>query len=182
VSPSYQHVCHTHAGTNHIIGILGREIVFELGKDTKTWPTVYALSRSKKEDYPSNVKHTHIDLQEDPKEMAKELEHVDAEYVFFTAYLAQDDEDDATKVNGDMLQNFITALKLTGAAKNIKRFILTTGGKQYGVHFGRPKNPMSESDHWLTNPSYPSKKQKRSVSNGQSPTPTTSSVSPKETS
>jgi nucleoside-diphosphate-sugar epimerase len=156
VSPSYQHVCHTHAGTNHIIGILGREIVFELGKDTKTWPTVYALSRSKKEDYPSNVKHTHIDLQEDPKEMAKELEHVDAEYVFFTAYLAQDDEDDATKVNGDMLQNFITALKLTGAAKNIKRFILTTGGKQYGVHFGRPKNPMSESDHWLTNPSYPS--------------------------
>ncbi|KAI4733384.1 NAD dependent epimerase/dehydratase family protein [Aureobasidium sp. EXF-12298] len=137
-------------------GILGREIVFELGKDTKTWSTVYALSRSKKEDYPSNIKHTHLDLQGDPKEMAKELEHIEAEYVFFTAYLAQDDEDDATKVNGDMLQNFIAALKLTGAAKKIKRFILTTGGKQYGVHFGRPKNPMSESDHWLTNTSYPS--------------------------
>ncbi|KAH0339896.1 NAD dependent epimerase/dehydratase family protein, partial [Aureobasidium melanogenum] len=137
-------------------GILGREIVFELGKDTKTWPTVYALSRSKKEDYPSNVKHTHLDLQGNPEDMAKELGHVDAEYVFFTAYLAQDDEDDATKVNGDMLQNFISALKLTGAAKKIKRFILTTGCKQYGVHFGAPKNPMQESDHWLKNSSYPS--------------------------
>lgn len=148
---------HTYQGQELIVlGILGREIVSELGKDPKAWPNVYALSRSKKEEYPMNVKHTHLDLQGDPEQMAKELEHVDAEYVFFAAYLAQDDEDDATRVNGDMLQNFITALKLTGAAKKIKRFILTTGGKQYGVHFGRPKNPMHESDHWLTNPSYPS--------------------------
>ncbi|KAI5198652.1 NAD dependent epimerase/dehydratase family protein [Aureobasidium subglaciale] len=137
-------------------GILGREIVFELGKDTETWPIVYALSRSKKEEYPSNVKHTHLDLQAKPEDMAKELEHIDAEYVFFTAYLAQDDEDEATRVNGDMLQNFITALKITGAVKKIKRFILTTGGKQYGVHFGAPKNPMQESDAWLKNPDYPS--------------------------
>ncbi|CAD0082731.1 unnamed protein product [Aureobasidium vineae] len=124
-------------------GILGREIVFELAKNTKTCPIVYALSRSKKENYP-------------PNDMAKEIEHIDADYVFFTAYLAQDDEDDATKVNGDMLQNFITALKLTGTAKKIKRFLLTTGCKQYGVHFGAPKNPMCESDHWLKNPDYPS--------------------------
>ncbi|THY47790.1 NAD dependent epimerase/dehydratase family protein [Aureobasidium pullulans] len=137
-------------------GILGREIVFELAKDTKTWSNIYALSRSKKEDYPSNVKHSHLDLQADPQEMAKELQNINAEYVFFTAYLAKDDEDEATKVNGDMLQNFISALKITGAAKNIKRFILTTGCKQYGVHFGVPKNPMQESDAWLKHPSYPS--------------------------
>lgn len=154
---SYNHHHQHWTCIDHITtGILGREIVFELAKDTKTWPTVYALSRSKKEDYPSNVKHTHLDLQGNPEDMANELGHIDAEYVFFTAYLAQDDEDDATRVNGDMLQNFISALKLTGAAKKIKRFILTTGCKQYGVHFGAPKNPMQESDHWLKNPSYPS--------------------------
>jgi len=156
VSPGHQCAYRVGPRIDFLIGILGRKIVSELGKDPKAWPNVYALSRSKKEDYPFNVKHTHLDLRGDPNQMAKELEHVDAEYIFFTAYLAQDDEDDATKVNGDMLQNFITALKLTGAAKKIKRFILTTGGKQYGVHFGRPKNPMHESDHWLTNPSYPS--------------------------
>lgn len=55
-----------------------------------------------------------------------------------------------------MLQNFIDALRITGAAKKIKRFILTTGCKQYGVHFGVPKNPMEESDHWLRDSSYPS--------------------------
>lgn len=119
MSPGHQCAYPVGPRINFVIGILGREIVSELGKDPKAWPNVYALSRSKKEDYPFNIKHTHLDLQGDPKQMAKELEHVDAEYVFFTAYLAQDDEDDATKVNGDMLQNFITALKLTGAAKKI---------------------------------------------------------------
>lgn len=85
---------------NTSAGILGREITFELGKDPQQWSTVYALSRSKKEDYPQNVKHTHLDLQGKPEDMAKELQHIDAEYVFFTAYLAQDEEDMATKVNG----------------------------------------------------------------------------------
>ena len=72
----------------------------ELGKDPQQWPTVYALSRSKKDEYPDNVKHQHLDLTGNADDMAKELNHVDAEVVFFTAYLAQDQEDKATKVNG----------------------------------------------------------------------------------
>lgn len=81
-------------------GILGREIVKELAKNKQQWPTVYALSRSKKEDYAENVKHQHIDLTSSAEDMAKELEHVDAEVIFFAAYLAQDKEDEATRVNG----------------------------------------------------------------------------------
>lgn len=48
-------------------GILGREIVFEPGRNSQKWPTVHALSRSKKEDYPSNVIHNYIDLTRPPK-------------------------------------------------------------------------------------------------------------------
>jgi len=80
--------------------MLGHQIIAELTKDPQTWPTVYALSRSKKVAYPDNVKHAHLDLQASPQEMAKDLENVQPEYIFFTAYLAKPDEDEATKVNG----------------------------------------------------------------------------------
>ena len=141
--------------TQSSAGILGREIIAELAKDPQTWPTVYALSRSRKEGYPENIKHAHLDLQASPEEMAKELQNVQPNYVFFTAYLAKDDEGEATKVNGAMLQNFLEALTITGASKKIKRVILTTGAKQYGVHLGRVKNPMEESDHWLKDSNRP---------------------------
>lgn len=48
-----------------------------------------------------------------------------------------------------MLRNFLEALDITGAAKKLKRVILVTGAKQYGVHLGPPKNPMEESDLWI---------------------------------
>lgn len=83
------------------LGILGKKIVLELGKDPTTWSTVYALSRSKKDDYPDNVKHQHIDLTAPAEDMAKELEHVKPDYVFYAAYLAKDDEAEATRVNGE---------------------------------------------------------------------------------
>lgn len=136
-------------------GILGREIVRALAQDQQQWPTVYALSRSKKEPYPENVKHSHLDLLASAQDMAKELENIQPEYVFFAAYLAKPDEGEAAKVNGAMLENFLEALKITGASKKVKRVILTTGAKQYGVHLGVPKNPMEESDRWLTGPDRP---------------------------
>ena len=82
------------------IGILGREIVAALGKDPKQWQTVYALSRSQKEKYPSNVKHDHIDLTNDAQGMAKQLDGVEAEYLFFAAYLQKDSEKENWDVNG----------------------------------------------------------------------------------
>ena len=44
-----------------------------------------------------------------------------------------------------MLTNFLDALDDTGASKKLKRVILVTGAKQYGLHLGRTKNPMQES-------------------------------------
>lgn len=54
-----------------------------------------------------------------------------------------------------MLKNFLEALEITGAAKKLKRVILTAGAKQYGVHLGQPKNPMEESDPWIDGPGRP---------------------------
>ena len=48
-----------------------------------------------------------------------------------------------------MLQNFLAALDQTGASQKLRRVILITGAKQYGLHLGRPKNPMHESDPWI---------------------------------
>ncbi|CAO2656378.1 Nn.00g051810.m01.CDS01 [Neocucurbitaria sp. VM-36] len=136
-------------------GILGREIVFELSKHRQQWSTIHALSRSKKEEYPDNVIHNHIDLQSGPDDMAKDLKNVRGDYVFFAAYLAQDTEQGAWDVNGAMLHNFLEALTKTGAIKQVKRIILVTGAKQYGVHLGVPKQPMQESDPWLTDSKWP---------------------------
>lgn len=110
---------------------------------------MHALSRSNKDTYPENIVHNYIDLTADASEMAKELKDVKGEYVFFAAYLQKDSEQENWDVNGDMLQNFLKALEITGADKNIKRIVLVTGAKQYGVHLGQPKNPMDESDPWL---------------------------------
>ncbi|KAK3955722.1 hypothetical protein QBC32DRAFT_22854 [Pseudoneurospora amorphoporcata] len=134
-------------------GINGREIVKELSSNPSQWKTIHALSRSKKEDFGSNVQHHHIDLLNSAQDMAKDLSSIPdltaVEYVFFSAYLQKDTEQENTDVNGAMLQNFLEALEITGAVSNLKRIILVTGCKQYGVHLGQPKNPMLESDPWL---------------------------------
>ncbi|KAK4463678.1 hypothetical protein QBC42DRAFT_198740 [Cladorrhinum samala] len=136
-------------------GILGREIVKQLGQDPKKWQTVHALSRSKKDEYPSNVVHNHIDLTSSAQDMAKDLKDVRAEYVFFAAYLQKDSEQENWEVNGSMIENFLAALEITGAVKDLRRVILVTGAKQYGVHLGQVKTPMVESDPWLKGEPWP---------------------------
>ena len=54
-----------------------------------------------------------------------------------------------------MIRNFIDALQLTGALRGVKRILLVTGAKQYGLHLGRPKNPMVESDPRIDGPGRP---------------------------
>jgi nucleoside-diphosphate-sugar epimerase len=99
--------------------------------------------------------HNHIDLQSSPDEMASDLKDVRGEYVFFAAYLQKDTEQENWDVNGAMLSNFLSALEKTGAISDIKRIILVTGAKQYGVHLGATKLPMLESDPWLTDSKWP---------------------------
>lgn len=52
-----------------------------------------------------------------------------------------------------MLKNFLEALTLNG--NKLKRVILTTGAKQYGLHLGPVKCPMEESDPWIDSPGRP---------------------------
>ncbi|KAF9700959.1 hypothetical protein EKO04_000841 [Ascochyta lentis] len=136
-------------------GIQGREIVLELAKDRQQWPTVHALSRSKKERYPETVLHHHIDLMSSPDEMANDLKDVQGSHVFFAAYMQKDTEKENWDVNGAILSNFLQALVKTGAIQSVERIILLTGAKQYGVHLGVPKQPMLESDPWLTDSKWP---------------------------
>ncbi|KAI9822490.1 MAG: hypothetical protein M1827_000209 [Pycnora praestabilis] len=123
-----------------------------------------------------NVQHDHLDLTNDAKRMAKQLKGVEAEYVFFAAYLQKDSEQADSDVNGRsvltpeflhinranskfikgaILKNFLEASAISGAEKNIRRIFLTTGARQYGVHLGAPKNPMKESDPWINGPGRP---------------------------
>ena len=54
-----------------------------------------------------------------------------------------------------MLQNFLAALEKTGVAGTLKRIVLVTGAKHYGVHLGPVKNPVEETDRWLTDSAFP---------------------------
>lgn len=101
------------------------------------------------------MQHQHIDLRASAAEQASQLSGITADYVFFAAYLQDSDEQKLCDINGAMLQNFLDALSNTGAAKSLKRVILVTGAKQYGVHLGPVKQPMEESDPWLEGPDYP---------------------------
>lgn len=127
-------------------GITGQAVVNELIKSSQ-YKKIYTLSRSQPGQTHEKVEHASLDLCGDANQMADSLKSVQgATQVFFCAYLANDDEGEAAKINSSMLQNFLDALHITGALKDIKRIILTCGLKQYGVHLGLPKQPMEETD------------------------------------
>ncbi|KAJ2990136.1 hypothetical protein NUW58_g3104 [Xylaria curta] len=153
-------------------GILGREIVKELCSRPDEWTAVYTMSRSKKEDFGPQVRHIHLDLNAKPEDMAKDMANLQVDYVFFAAYLQMNSEEENTRVNGtseflikepskanskegDMLDAFCKALEINGHAAGIKRFVLVTGAKNYGVYFGEVKIPMEEDDPWLPEPPFP---------------------------
>ncbi|KAA8911072.1 hypothetical protein TRICI_003934 [Trichomonascus ciferrii] len=131
-------------------GITGSAVVQELLKDD-SYIKLYTFSRRNQGNLNPKVQHASLDLQNDAKEMAESLKGVSADYVFFCAYLEKSDPDEATEINGKMLSNFIEALTQTGATKQLKRFILTCGFKQHGVHLGPVKQPSEESDPLITN-------------------------------
>jgi nucleoside-diphosphate-sugar epimerase len=88
-------------------GILGREIVKELCSRPEEWSSIYAMSRSKKEDFGPRVKHVHLDLTAAAETMSEDLKDVEADYVFFAAYLQQDSEEESTRVNGNISNIYI---------------------------------------------------------------------------
>lgn len=139
--------------TNLTEGITGTAIVGNL-INSPDFTEVYTLSRSQKSTSNPKVKHATLDLQSSAEEMAKSLSHIPpVTHIFFCAYLANQDEAEAARINGAMLSNFLEALSKSGQTNELKRIVLTCGLKQYGVHQGQPKNPMIEDDEsshfWL---------------------------------
>ncbi|ODM23086.1 hypothetical protein SI65_00675 [Aspergillus cristatus] len=126
-------------------GLTGAAIVRHLINDP-AYTKIYTLSRSQPGTQHPKIQHAHLDLQDSASSMANSLSGVSADYIYFCAYLAKSDEEEAARVNGALLENFIKALEITGAIKQLKRFILTCGFKHYGVHLGVPKQPLVESD------------------------------------
>jgi hypothetical protein len=47
------------------------------------------------------VHHSHINLLDSAEDMAKQLEGVEAQYVFFAAYLQKDTEEENWRTNGE---------------------------------------------------------------------------------
>ncbi|PLB48714.1 NAD(P)-binding protein [Aspergillus steynii IBT 23096] len=126
-------------------GITGSAIVHHLIKDG-SYDKIYSFSRRNPGYEHPKIQHVSLDLQGSAEEMAKSLKGISAEYIYFCAYLARDDPDELSRVNAVLLTNFIQALNISGANKSIKRFILTCGFKQYGVHIGQAKQPFLEDD------------------------------------
>lgn len=131
-------------------GITGSAIVHHLLKDG-TYDKIYSFSRRNPGYEDPRVQHVTLDLQSSAQDMAKAIRGVSAEYIFFCAYLATDDQAELSRINEALLSNFIEALELNGAARKIKRFVLTCGFKQYGVHIGPGKQPLLEDDPLLDN-------------------------------
>jgi nucleoside-diphosphate-sugar epimerase len=91
-------------------GMLGRQIVFELGRDPEKWSSVNAFSRTQKEDYPENVTHKHLDLTSSAQGIAKDIGDIKGEYLFFAAYLQKDSEQENWDVNGCWNPSFDKAI------------------------------------------------------------------------
>ncbi|KAL2837387.1 NAD dependent epimerase/dehydratase family protein [Aspergillus pseudodeflectus] len=137
-------------------GLAGNAIV-QLLLSKPEWTKVITLSRSRQ--VPAHPKNTHltVNLCGAPRSIIEAIKDdvQGLEYVIFCAYLADPNPDRAYDLNVQMLQTFITALRQSGAMVTLKRVILVTGLKQYGVQLGRPKLPMHETDPWLEGDPWP---------------------------
>ncbi|KAH7182346.1 uncharacterized protein B0J16DRAFT_363284 [Fusarium flagelliforme] len=144
-------------------GISGYHTIRALLDTPDRWSKVYALSRKPlsgeclnmfSEEQLQRIKHVAIDLLTDGQTVADTLRKhgVVADYVFFYAYLSGDVEDDMSpaaadeliKVNVPLFDNLLDGLRISGLTP--RRILLQTGGKNYGMHIGRVRTPLVESD------------------------------------
>ncbi|RPA99207.1 NAD(P)-binding protein [Choiromyces venosus 120613-1] len=155
-------------------GINGTAILQALSADPTTWTEIHAVSRSLPSSPPSSrIKHTPLDLLTPPSEISTHLQskltpsssnediprvaliQVNTVYVFFTAYMEKPTEEEMADVDGRMLRNFIEGLREAGLEGCLKRVVLTTGAKYYGVQHGPIKLPAEETDPRVDDPTCP---------------------------
>ncbi|CAG9989219.1 unnamed protein product [Clonostachys byssicola] len=132
--------------------------------DTPRWTRIFIVSRSPLSEEAksfftskqlSRVTHVPVDLSSSAESIAESLRQaqVKAAYLFYYAYLQPKSvldpmSPEAAKAlietNAPMFQNLLDAMPLAGTVP--KRILLQTGGKNYGMHLGRVRTPMLESD------------------------------------
>jgi hypothetical protein len=162
--PTYPTVAGLTAIVPGATGISGWNTIRSLLDSPTRWTKIYAISRSppNKEltgllstEQESRVQHLPVDFSSSPREIAKSLGLIQElnPYVFFYAYMQPKTEDDEMvwsnvekleEVNGGLLSSFLEALEIADVAP--KRILLQTGGKNYGLQFGRGPQPCVESD------------------------------------
>ncbi|PSN61180.1 NAD(P)-binding protein [Corynespora cassiicola Philippines] len=143
-------------------GISGFHTLRALLDTPDRWSTVYAISRRPLSEallsfftpeQRSRIHHIAVDLAKSAEEIATRLHNVSADYIFYYAYLPPKSGDsamnpstaeDLIKSNVPPFKNFLDSLHMAGIRP--KRILLQTGGKNYGVHIGRVRTPLVESD------------------------------------
>ncbi|EPY53061.1 hypothetical protein SPOG_03612 [Schizosaccharomyces cryophilus OY26] len=99
--------------------------------------------------FPERVRHHSIDLiQSSPEQIAEKLHKngvTNITYAFYAAYKEESNEVDMCKTNGTMLKNFVLGLEKSNS-RSLRRVVLTTGLKYYGLQFGASRLPLEESD------------------------------------
>ncbi|KAK7223952.1 hypothetical protein V2G26_011955 [Clonostachys chloroleuca] len=157
-------ICNLNAIITGSNGISGFATLRALLDAPKGWSTIYSLSRSGlsseqldliPESLRSHIKEISVDLTRPSQEIATILQKAGfkADYVFFYAYLQPKTGDSgmSTKmadaladINVPMFKNFLDSLEIANVEP--KRILLQTGGKNYGLHIGRCRAPLVESD------------------------------------
>ncbi|KAH6658239.1 hypothetical protein BKA67DRAFT_656446 [Truncatella angustata] len=132
--------------------------------DTPRWSSIFILSRSPlsdkakaflTEEQLSRITHVSVDLLSSAASIARDLRlaHVKADYLFYYAYLQPKSVIDPMspgavkeliETNVPMFQNLLDALPLADTIP--RRILMQTGGKNYGMHVGRVRTPLVESD------------------------------------
>ena len=135
------------------LGVIGRYIVERLVEE-RDWQVI-GLSRRKEPDRP-RYRHVVVDLL-DAEDIGRKLADLtDVTHVFYAAFQATPDNASNyasnTGPNREMLVNSVAAIDRI--ARHLKRVVLVTGTKYYGVHLGPLKTPMRETDLRHLPPNY----------------------------
>ena len=135
------------------LGVIGRYIAERLIEESD-WQVV-GLSRRKASDG-QRYRHIAVDLLDAEETKHKLSGLTDVTHIFYAAFQATPGSASSfasnTGPNRDMLVNSVTAI--TRVAPHLKRVVLVTGTKYYGVHLGPLKTPMRETDPRHAPPNY----------------------------
>ena len=133
-------------------GISGQAMLKVLLRHPERWTSIYAISQGPKLAggiIGSQVHYIAVNFLDSTEHIARILKanNVKSGHCFFFSYKESADPLIMEQENSAMLQNFIDASYLADIA--IKRLVLQTGGKHYGVHQGPFRIPAKESDERL---------------------------------